>query len=61
MSTSSVSEPPEQPGWIERGWDDDQHSERPPVLGLALLAALAVVTGVPLALAIWLLATGQVG
>jgi hypothetical protein len=61
MSTSSVSEPPEQPGWIELGWDDEQDSKRPPVLGLALFAALTIVTGVPLALAIWLLATGQVG
>jgi hypothetical protein len=60
MSTSPVSKPPEQPGWIELGWDDEQDSERPPVLGLAVLTALAAITGVALALAIWLLATGQI-
>jgi hypothetical protein len=61
MSNTPVSEPSERPGWIELGWEDEQDSERPPVLGVALLAALAVVTGVALALAIWLLATGQIG
>jgi hypothetical protein len=60
MSTSPVSEPPEQPGWIELGWADEHDAQRPPILGPALLAALAAVTGVALALAIWVLATGQI-
>jgi hypothetical protein len=60
MSTSPASEPPEQPGWIELGWDDEQDSERS-VLRVALLTALAVVTVVAVALAIWLLATRQIG
>lgn len=61
MSTSPVSEPPEQPGWIELGWENEQDSERPPVLGAALLAVLTLGTCFALALAIWLLTTGQVG
>jgi hypothetical protein len=61
MSNTPVSEPPEQPGWIELGWDDEQDSERPPVLGAALLAALTLGTCFALALAIWFLATGQIG
>jgi hypothetical protein len=61
MSDTPVSQPSEQPGWIELGWDDEQDSERPPVLGAALLAALALVTCFALTLAIWLLAIGQIG
>jgi hypothetical protein len=51
----------EQPEWIEHGWDDDQGDERPPILGVALLAALAMVAASIVALAIWLLVTGRVG
>ena len=58
MSNNPVSEPSEQPGWIELGWEDEADSERPPVLG-AVLPTLAFVDG--LARAIWLLATGQLG
>jgi hypothetical protein len=50
-----------QSEWIEQGWDDDQDAERPPLLGVALLAALAMLTAGAVVLAVWLLATGQVG
>ncbi len=60
MSTPLISGPSEH-DWIERGWDDQQDRGRPPILGVALLAALAAVTAVAVVVAIWLLATGQVG
>jgi hypothetical protein len=61
MSNTPISEPSEQSGWLELGWDDEDDSERAPVLGAALLAALALVTCLAIACAIWLLATGQLG
>ena len=50
-----------QPEWIEHGWDDEPEGERPPLLGVALLAALAMITAGAVVVAVWLLATGQVG
>jgi hypothetical protein len=50
-----------QPDWIEHGWDDDHDPERPPILGVALLVALAMVTAGAVVLGVWLLVTGQVG
>jgi hypothetical protein len=60
MSTF-LSGPSKQPDWIEHGWDEEQDAERPPILGVALLVALAMVTAGAVVLGVWLLVTGQVG
>jgi hypothetical protein len=61
MANIPVSQASEQPGWIEVGWADAEDAERAPVLGAAVLATLTIISCVAVAVAIWLLATGQVG
>jgi hypothetical protein len=61
MSTTPVPEPSEQPGWIKRGWEDDEDSERAPVLGVAVLVTFILVTCVSVLFAIWLQVIGHGG